>query len=316
MPGQLRDRIRQPLVEIPNSLGAPDSLKIAPFRILRRAWLRPSRGIAMNEWLLIYLALGSFTGFMAGLLGVGGGGILVPLFTMMFAAQGFSDSHLMHMALGTAMTTIVFTSVSSFRAHHKHGAVLWPVVRAIAPGIVLGTLTGAQIATQMPTRGLAIFFAVFMGYTAIQMLLDIKPKPSRNLPGKAGMFGVGLGIGGISSMVAIGGGGLSVPFMTWCNVKIHNAIGTSSAIGFPIAVAGTVGYMVNGYAAMQEGALPSGSFGFIYLPALFGTVLSSVIAAPFGVKLAHKLKVGVLKKIFACMIMLLVAKMMHTVFAA
>ncbi|MBL8472408.1 MAG: sulfite exporter TauE/SafE family protein [Rhodocyclaceae bacterium] len=269
----------------------------------------------MNEWLLIYLALGAFTGFMAGLLGVGGGGILVPLFTMMFAAQGFSETHLLHMALGTAMTTIIFTSVSSFRAHHKHGAVLWPVVKAIAPGIVLGTLAGAQIATRMSTRGLAIFFAVFMGYTATQMLLDIKPKPSRSLPGSGGLFGVGVGIGGISSMVAIGGGGLSVPFMTWCNVKIHNAIGTSSAIGFPIAVSGTIGYMVNGYSAMQEGVLPPGSFGFIYLPALFGTVLTSVIVAPLGVRLAHKLKVGVLKKVFAGMIVVLVARMLYTLFA-
>lgn len=269
----------------------------------------------MNEWLLVYVALGAFTGFMAGLLGVGGGGILVPLFTMLFAAQGFSDTHLMHMALGTAMSTIIFTSVSSFRAHHKHGAVLWPVVRAIAPGILIGTLAGAQIAARMPTRGLALFFAVFMSYTAMQMLLDIKPKPSRSLPGPAGLFGVGVGIGGISSMVAIGGGGLSVPFMTWCNIKIHNAIGTSSAIGFPIAVAGTIGYMVNGYPAMQAGVLPSGSFGFIYLPALLGTVVSSVIVAPFGVRLAHKMKVGALKKIFACMIIVLVAKMMHTVFA-
>lgn len=269
----------------------------------------------MQEWLFVYLALGAFTGFMAGLLGVGGGGILVPLFTMLFAAQGFSETHLLHMALGTAMTTIVFTSVSSFRAHHKRGAVLWPVVKGMAPGVVIGTLAGAQIATQMPTRGLAIFFAVFMGYTAIQMLLDIKPKPSRSLPGAKGLFGVGLGIGSISSMVAIGGGGLSVPFMTWCNVRIHQAIGTSSAIGFPIAVAGTMGYMVNGYAAMQEGVLPAGSFGFIFLPALFGTVLASTLFAPLGVKLAHKLDVRVLKKIFACMIVLLVLKMMHTVFS-
>ncbi|MEN9905544.1 MAG: hypothetical protein RLZZ555_2109, partial [Pseudomonadota bacterium] len=213
----------------------------------------------MNEWLLIYLTLGGFAGFMAGLLGVGGGGILVPIFTMMFAAQGFSDAHLMHMALGTAMATIVFTSVSSFRAHHKRGAVLWPVVKVIAPGIILGTLAGAQIATRIPTRGLAIFFAVFMSYTAIQMLLDIKPRPSRNLPGRAGMFGVGVVIGGISSIVAIGGGGLSVPFMTWCNVKMQNAIGTSSAIGFPLAAAGTIGYMINGYPAMQGNVLPPGS---------------------------------------------------------
>jgi uncharacterized protein len=269
----------------------------------------------MNEWLIAYLALGTFTGLLAGLLGVGGGGVLVPLLAMMFAAQNFADAHLMHLALGTSMATIVFTSISSFRAHHKHGAVLWPVVKAIAPGIVLGTLAGAQIATHIPTRPLALFFAAFMSYTAIQMLLDIKPKPSRNLPGAAGMFGVGAAIGGISSLVAIGGGGLSVPFMTWCNVKIQHAIGTSSAIGFPIAVAGSVGYMINGYATMQQGSLPTGSFGFIYLPALLGTVLASVIAAPYGAKLAHKLPVGVLKKMFACLVLMLAFKMLHLLFA-
>ncbi len=268
----------------------------------------------MNEWLIAYFALGTFTGFMAGLLGVGGGGILVPILTMMFVAQGFPDAHLMHVALGTSMATIVFTSVSSFREHNKHGAVLWPVVRTIAPGIVIGTLAGAQIATRISTRGLAIFFAVFMTYTAVQMLLNIKPKPSRELPGTTGMFGVGLGIGGVSSMVAIGGGGLSVPFMTWCNVKIHNAIGTSSAIGFPIAVAGTIGYMINGYSAMEQGTLPAGSFGFIYLPALLGTVLASFVVAPYGARMAHKLPVAVLKKLFACMLLFLVAKMLHLLF--
>jgi uncharacterized membrane protein YfcA len=269
----------------------------------------------MNEWLLAYLALGTFTGFLAGLLGVGGGGVLVPLLAMMFAAQGFADDHLMHLALGTSMATIVFTSLSSFRAHHKHGAVLWPVVRAMAPGLVLGTLAGAQLATQLPSRALAIFFALFMAYTAAQMLLNIKPKPARALPGNAGLFGVGAGIGGISSLVAIGGGGLSVPFLTWCNVKIQNAVGTSAALGFPIAVAGTIGYMVNGYGAMQEGGLPAGSFGFIYLPALAGTVIASVVVAPLGVKLAHRLPVATLKKIFACLLLALVAKMLHQILA-
>ncbi len=265
----------------------------------------------MIAWLLAYLALGAFAGFFAGLLGVGGGAVMVPVLAVMFAAQNFPDAHLMHLALGTSMATIIFTSVSSLRAHHQHGAVLWPIVKSVAPGIILGTLAGAQIAAHVPTRPLAIFFAVFMSYVAIQMILNVKPKPSRELPGATAMFGVGAGIGGISSLVAIGGGSLSVPFMTWCNIKMHQAIGTSSAIGFPIAVAGTVGYMISGYGAMQQGGLPAGSFGFIYLPALAGTVIASVLAAPFGAKLAHRLPVAVLKKIFAGVIILLVAKMLH-----
>ncbi len=267
------------------------------------------------SWFLAYLALGAFAGFFAGLLGVGGGAVMVPILALMFAAQGFADTHLMHLALGTSMATIVFTSVSSLRAHHQHGAVLWPVVRRIAPGIVVGTLLGAQFAARVPTRPLAIFFALFMSYVAVQMILNIKPQPHRQLPGASGMFGVGAGIGGISALVAIGGGSLSVPFMTWCNVKMHNAIGTSAAIGFPIALAGTVGYMLSGYSAMQTGGLPEGSYGFIYLPALSGTVLASVIVAPFGARMAHRLPVATLKKAFAGVILLLLAKLLHGLFA-
>jgi uncharacterized membrane protein YfcA len=230
---------------------------------------------------------------------------------MMFAAQGFPEAHLMHLALGTSMATIVFTSISSLRAHHKHGAVVWPIVRDIAPGIVVGTLLGAQIAGRVPTKPLAIFFAIFIAYVAVQMILNVKPKPSRNLPGKAGMFGVGAFIGGISSLVAIGGGSLSVPFMTWCNVKVHHAIGTSAAIGFPIALAGTIGYMIAGYGAAE---LPAGSFGFIYLPALAATVIVSMLMAPIGAKVAHSLPVATVKKIFAGLLVLLLAKMLHGLF--
>ncbi len=262
----------------------------------------------MTSWLVAYLALGAFAGFFAGLLGVGGGAVMVPILAVMFAAQGFADAHLMHLALGTSMATIIFTSISSLRAHHQHGAVLWPVVKSIAPGIVVGTLAGAQIAAHVPTRPLAIFFTLFMSYVAIQMILNVKPKPSRELPGTLGMFSVGAGIGGISALVAIGGGSLSVPFMTWCNVKIHNAIGTSAAIGFPIAVAGTVGYMISGYGATN---LPAGSFGFIYLPALAGTVVASMVVAPYGARLAHTLPVATLKKVFAGVIIILLIKMLH-----
>jgi uncharacterized membrane protein YfcA len=209
------------------------------------------------------------------------------------------------------MAAIVFTSISSLRAHHRHGAVRWPIVRTIAPGILLGTFAGAQLASAIPTRPLAIFFTVFMSYVAFQMLANIKPKPSRQLPGPAGMFAVGGGIGAISALVAIGGGSLSVPFMTWCNVKMHEAIGTSAAIGLPIAVAGTAGYLVGGFGAAD---LPSGSFGYIYLPALAACVAMSMLTAPVGAKAAHKLPVATLKKIFAGVILLLLAKMVHGLF--
>jgi uncharacterized membrane protein YfcA len=255
--------------------------------------------------------LGLFAGFCAGLLGIGGGGIMVPILTMLFAAQGLPQEHVLHLALGTSMATIVFASVSSLRAHHRHGAVLWPVVKSISPGIVVGTLLGAQLAARLPTKPLAIFFAAFMAYVSLQMIANVKPKPSRGLPGMGGMFATGTGIGGISALVAIGGGSLSVPFLTWCNVKVHQAIGTSAAIGFPIALTGTVGYLVGGYGSA---GLPSGSFGFIHLPALLGTALSSMLMAPLGARLAHRLPVATLKKVFAGILLLLSAKMLHSLY--
>ncbi|MEW6165839.1 MAG: sulfite exporter TauE/SafE family protein [Pseudomonadota bacterium] len=262
-------------------------------------------------WLLGYLALGAVAGFFAGLLGVGGGAIMVPVLALMFAAQGMPDDHLMHLALGTSMAAIVFTSISSLRAHHRHGAVRWPVVRSIAPGILLGTFLGAQLASRIPTRPLALFFTVFMSYVAFQMLANIKPRPARQLPGRLGMFLVGGGIGALSALVAIGGGSLSVPFMTWCNVKMHEAIGTSAAIGFPIALAGTAGYLAGG---LEATALPAGSFGYIHLPALAACVAVSMLTAPLGARAAHRLPVATLKKIFAGVILLLLAKMLHGLF--
>ena len=265
----------------------------------------------IDGWILAYVALGLFSGFIAGLLGVGGGAVMVPLLTMIFAAQGFPESSVLHLALGTSMATIVFTSISSVRAHHAHGAVLWPVVRSIAPGIIVGTVSTAQVAARVPTRPLALFFACFILYVSVQMLMNFKPKPSRDLPGAVGMTGVGLVIGGVSAMVAIGGGSLSVPFLTWCNVKVQQAIATSAAIGFPIAVAGTVGYLIAGYG---ETGLPSGSFGYIFMPALVGTMVASMLTAPFGARLAHRLPVPTLKRIFAGVLVVLAAKMLYRLF--
>ncbi|MFN6961713.1 MAG: sulfite exporter TauE/SafE family protein [Rhodocyclaceae bacterium] len=259
-------------------------------------------------WLGGYLALGAVAGFFAGLLGVGGGAIMVPVLALLFTAQGFPETHSMHLALGTSMAAIVFTSISSLRAHHAHGAVNFPIVKTITPGILLGTFLGAQLASQIPTRPLAIFFTVFMSYVAFQMLANIKPKPSRQLPRPFGMFLVGSGIGAISALAAIGGGSLSVPFMVWCNVKMHEAIGTSAAIGFPIALAGSLGYLVGGWHAA---GLPSWSLGFIYLPALAACVAMSWLTAPLGAKAAHRLPVVTLKRIFAGVILLLLAKMLH-----
>ena len=269
--------------------------------------------MTFDTWWLAYPLLGVVVGFLAGLLGIGGGGIMVPMLTTFFLAQGFAREHVVHMALGTAMATIMLTSVSSMRAHHAHGAVHWDIVRRITPGILIGTFAGTFIAGRMNTVPLAVFFACFMSFVAMQMLHNAKPKPSRELPGSIGMTGTGLFIGGISALVAIGGGSLSVPFMIWCNVKAQHAIGTSAAIGFPIALAGTVGYLVNGWTAQGP---PPLAFGYIYLPALVLTGMVSVFVAPLGAACAHRLPVSTLKKAFAGMLILLVLKMLHGVFFA
>ncbi|MBS0371511.1 MAG: sulfite exporter TauE/SafE family protein [Proteobacteria bacterium] len=262
------------------------------------------------EWLAAYLLLGGCVGFFAGLLGVGGGGIMVPMLTTLFAAQGFAREHLVHVALGTSMAAIVITSISSLRAHHAHGAVRWDIVKGITPGVLAGTFGGTFIASRVATAPLAIFFGCFMAYVSVQMILNVKPKPSRELPGAAGLAGVGGVIGGISALVAIGGGSLSVPFMTWCNVKMQNAIGTSAAIGLPIALAGALGYLINGWGAP---GLPEWTVGFVNLPALVLVSLVSTFTAPIGAGLAHRLPVATLKKIFAALLVLLSLKMLHTV---
>lgn len=261
----------------------------------------------MSWWLLTYLMLGMGSGFIAGLFGVGGGLTIVPILLILFQAQGFPEGQLMHLALGTAMATIVVTSVSSMRAHHQHGGVRWDIFRLMTPGLVAGTFVGSLFASRVPTDTMAIVFTGIVYWASLQMLLDIKPKPTRELPGAAGLIGVGGVIGGVSSLVAAGGGFLSVPFMVLCNVNIRQAVGTSSALGFPIALAGVIGYVVGGWSVAD---LPAPHLGFVYLPAFLGVVLTTVFMAPVGARLAHSLPVKQLKRAFGVMLALLASKML------
>jgi len=261
-------------------------------------------------WLLAYLALGLLTGLLAGLFGIGGGAVMVPVLTVMFAAQGFAPEYVVHLALGTSMATIIPTSLSSLNAHHKHGAVLWSAVRGLAPGILLGTFAATFLAAILSPRPLAIFFCVFMSYVAAQMILNRKPSPSRQLPGALGLASVGAGIGSISALVAIGGGTMTVPFLTWCNVRLQTAIGTSAAVGLPIALAGATGYLINGWGTA---GLPDHTLGFVYWPAVLAMAAASLFSAPLGAKLAHKLPVATLKKLFAALIIVLALQMLRTV---
>jgi len=263
------------------------------------------------EWWATYLAVGAVAGFLAGLLGVGGGLIFVPSLIFILKSQHFPQTNLLHFALGTSLATIVFTSISSFRTHHAHGAVNWEIVRQITPGIVLGTLLGSALAAQLSNSTLAILFAVFVLLAATQILLEIKPKPSRQMPGRLGTFLAGVIIGIVFSLVGGGGAILSVPFMLFCNIKTHDAIGTSSAIGFPIALSGAAGYI---FAGLAQDNPPPFSLGFVYLPALLWLVVAGVLAAPFGARLTHRLPVAKLRRVFAAFLYIIAAKMLVGLF--
>jgi uncharacterized protein len=248
--------------------------------------------------------LGLCTGFLAGLLGLGGGMLMVPFVTFILGSQGYPEQYTVKMAVATSLATICFTSLSSVRAHHRRGAVLWPVVRLLAPGIVLGSLIGSRAAVALPSKVLGILFAIFVGFSATQMFLNRKPKPARTLPGRLGTLGMGGVIGLLSSLVGAGGAFVSVPFMTWCNIKIHEAVGTSSALGFPVALAGTLGYI---WAGRDMPPMPAGSFGYLYLPGLVVISLASVMTAPLGARTAHRMDIQPLKKVFACVLYILAA---------
>ncbi|MDM9559165.1 MULTISPECIES: sulfite exporter TauE/SafE family protein [Bordetella] len=259
--------------------------------------------------LVCLLALGAVVGFAAGLLGIGGGMLLVPFLTMLFAWKGMPQDLVVHAAIATSMTSILFTSISSVRAHQRKGTIQWKIVFAMAPGIILGgLLAGGAVFAALSTAWLSLFFAVFVGYSAWSMLRNKKPKPSRQMPGVAGTTAVGAGIGFLSGLVGAGGGFLSVPFMVWCNVALHAAVSTSAALGFPIALANSVGYVVSGL--NQGAATYPGMLGYIYWPALLALVATSVLTAPAGAHMAHRLPVATLKRVFACLLFALAAYML------
>ena len=249
-------------------------------------------------------ALGLVIGYLAGLLGIGGGMLMVPFLVWVLSAQGVSETHLVKMAVATSLATICFTSLSSVRAHQQRGAVLWPVVWVLAPGILVGSLAGANLAVALPAKVLTVLFALFVTFSATQMLLNKKPKPGRGLPGSIGMFGVGNVIGVLSSMVGAGGAFVSVPFMTWCNVSIHKAVATSAALGFPIALAGSLGYV---WAGWGRADLPPGAWGYLYVPGLISIALGSMLTAPLGARAAHRMDIAPLKKVFAGFLYLMAA---------
>lgn len=265
----------------------------------------------MSEiFFIYYIALGLLVGFMAGLLGVGGGGIMVPIFAMLFAMQGFESKGIMHMALGTSMATIIFTSFSSMRAHYKKDNIEVPMALRIAIGVLVGTFAATFVASYLKGLYLALFFSAFMSYVAYKMFKKTHYYYNANPHNIVGNIASGTFIGAISALVSIGGGSLSVPYLMHQNFDIKRAIGTSAAIGFPIAISGTLGYLINGW---NHTNLDHYTLGYIYLPAVMLVAISSVFTAPIGVKYATQLPTDILKKVFGLLAVALSIKMLFSV---
>ena len=252
-----------------------------------------------------YLGIGAIVGFFAGLLGIGGGIIIVSSLALIFKAHGFAPDYVMHLAIGTSLAAMAAGSFSSLRAHHRHGAVDVALVRTMAPGLVAGVFAGAFIARVAGVAFLKYFFLGFTLFVTAQMVFNLRPKPSRQLPGRRVLVPVAVAIGILSSLFGGGAAAAGVPFLTWCNVTTHRAIGTVAAMAFPLAIAGTLGYVVAGWSV---GELPPWSVGFVYLPAFVGISITSMLTAPLGAKLAHRLKGTTLRRIFAVFLVVMGVK--------
>lgn len=257
-------------------------------------------------WIAAYLAAGAGVGFLAGLLGIGGGMTLVPVLATLFGLQALAPDYQVHLSLGTGMASVLFTSSASVREHHRHGGVDWTLVKRIAPGMLLGTLSSTLAAGWIAQRTLALAFAVIVFAGATQILVGRRPTAARAMPGSVPTFGIGYAIGVVCGLVSAGGAFLTIPFMLFCGVPMHRAIGTAAAIGLPVALVGTIGYVMGGW---RVDGLPASALGFVYLPALAALVAASVLTAPWGARKAHALPVATLRRVFACLLYALATKM-------
>jgi uncharacterized protein len=271
----------------------------------------------LDPLIILYcLLLGAVVGLLAGLLGIGGGMVMVPFLMQILAGQGLGSENLVKVAIATSLTTILFTSMSSVRAQHRAGAIRWDLVRGLAPGMIVGALVGAQFAGVLPARLLELLFGLFLLYMAYNMLVGkrVVGKHAANgagnsarLPGALGMAGIGSLIGALSAMVGAGGGFLTVPILTQRGVQIQKAVACSAACGFPIALAGAVGYIWAG----RHLQLAPATVGYLYLPGLAVISIASVITAPIGVRTAHRISAAKLKTVFGVLLLAIAGYMLY-----
>ena len=258
-----------------------------------------------------YLGIGLLSGLLAGLFGVGGGVVIVPALVLLFTQLDLGGPWIPHLAVGTSLATIIGTGAASTLAHHRRAGVRWEIVRALAPGIVLGAWAGAAMVGWIPDLWLKRLFAAFLGYVGARLLLNPAPRHlAEGLPGQARLAAVGGGIGMLSALVGIGGGTLTVPFLNGRGLDMRQAVGTSAACGLPIALAGSLGFVVAGWGRAE---LPALSTGFVYWPAVLAMLIASMPAAPLGARLAHALPVGLLKRLFGLLVLAIAARLAFAV---
>lgn len=261
----------------------------------------------MSSALAGYLTTGALSGVLAGLLGIGGGVVIVPVLILMFSYQGMPAEWVPHLAVGTSLATIVGTGAASVRAHHHRGAVRWDLVRALAPGIVIGAGFGALSAGWLPADWLKRIFALFLLLVGYRMIRHHSGQQRvGRLPAPPGLLAVGTGIGTLSSLVGIGGGSLTVPFLSRSGIAMPSAVATASACGVPLALVGACGFALMGWG---HAGLPDASTGFVYWPAVACIWLTSVPTAPLGARLAHSLPVGQIKRLFGLLLLLVAVRL-------
>lgn len=254
------------------------------------------------QLILLLLLAGSIAGFIAGLFGVGGGIIVVPVTLWVLNTQYVESEYIQHIAVGTSLSVMVFTTSMSSWGHYKQKAIEGKVFRNMAPGIVIGSFIGSMLASFIPSKGLQIVFIIFSYLISVKTLVGFKPESSWNLPRPAGIFGVGSLIGSMSSLLGIGGGVFNVPFLLACKVPIKKAVGTSSTLSWAVAVSGAASYLWSG---LQVADLPPGTFGFCYLPVAITLVITTTLFAPLGVKLTHVLPPKVMQIIFGLLLLVI-----------
>lgn len=253
-----------------------------------------------------FAVIGVVAGYLAGLLGIGGGFVVVPALTLLFLRDSTTAPWAIHIAVATSLATMLVTSLSSILAHHRRGAIRWPLVRSLAGGLVLGAMLGAVIADALQGDALVRVFGGFAVLAGLQLILGRNPEGEKPLPGQPGVSLVGLVIGAVSSLIGIGGGALTGPWQMWHGVRAQNAVATSAACGYPIAVAGTISFIWLGV----QGGLPGQGLGYVNLPAFAGIALTSALAAPLGAATVHRLPARLVRRIFGVFLVLVGLRML------